>query len=201
MFLSTFANQFPSTETIASAIASTSATTKLICQLSVDWLPSEVPDLLSSKFRYCIARFSPDEVKLSGFLNLLDVLWSSGGDGRIIVFKTNHNEKVDPALLYRDCLDVHVHMPCYLWFILKTLAFNYHGIKQHSLFPDIENLLMHTKTTAAEIVKQLRKDEDANNVLKGLFEFLKASEAKRVAIQQLEGKGIVIIIQSIDTVA
>ncbi|KAJ0077429.1 hypothetical protein Patl1_36476 [Pistacia atlantica] len=140
-------------------------------------------------------------VKLSGFLNLLDVLWSSGGDGRIIVFKTNHNEKVDPALLHRDCLDVHVHMPCYLWFILKTLAFNYHGIKQHSLFPDIENLLMHTKPTAAEIVKQLRKDEDANNVLKGLFEFLKASEAKRVAIQQLEGKGIVIIIQSIDTVA
>ncbi|KAJ0077031.1 hypothetical protein Patl1_36478 [Pistacia atlantica] len=68
--------------------------------------------------------------------------------------------------------------PCYLWFILKTLAFNYHGIKQHSLFPDIENLLMHTKTTAAEIVKQLRKDEDANNVLKGLFNFLKLVKPK-----------------------
>ncbi|KAJ0010766.1 hypothetical protein Pint_34741 [Pistacia integerrima] len=192
MFLSTLANQFPSTETIASAIASTAATTKLICQLSVDWLPSEVPDLLSSKFRYCIARFSPDEITL---------VIQEYSDDRNLNKLFSTDEKVDPALLHRDCLDVHVHMPCYLWFILKTLAFNYHGIKQHSLFPDIENLLMHTKTTAVEIVKQLRKDEDANNVLKGLFEFLKASEAKRVAIQQLEGKGIVIIIQSIDTVA
>ena len=37
---------------------------------------------------------------LSGILNLIDGLWSSFGDERIIVnvFTTNHKERLDPAL-------------------------------------------------------------------------------------------------------
>ncbi|KAK7842859.1 aaa-atpase, partial [Quercus suber] len=34
---------------------------------------------------------------LSGLLNIIDGLWSSCGDERIIVFTTNHKEKLDPA--------------------------------------------------------------------------------------------------------
>ncbi|KAF8018704.1 hypothetical protein BT93_H3566 [Corymbia citriodora subsp. variegata] len=50
------------------------------------------------------ARFSDgsepeNQVTLSGFLNFIDGLWSSCGDERIIIFTTNHKEKLDPALL------------------------------------------------------------------------------------------------------
>ncbi|KAJ0049157.1 hypothetical protein Pint_16327 [Pistacia integerrima] len=41
-----------------------------------------------------------NQVTLSRLLNLFVGLWSSGGDGRIIVFMTNHKEKVDLALHY-----------------------------------------------------------------------------------------------------
>ncbi|KAJ0105530.1 hypothetical protein Patl1_18980 [Pistacia atlantica] len=87
-----------------------------------------------------------NQVAFSGLLNLPDGLWSSEGDGRIIVFMTNHKEKVDPLLLHPGRLDV------------------------------------------------MKKDEEVDNVLKSLFGFLKASEAKRVAIQQPEEKGTIIIL-------
>ncbi|KAJ0047795.1 hypothetical protein Pint_16329 [Pistacia integerrima] len=41
-----------------------------------------------------------NQVTLSRLLNLFVGLWSRGGDGRIIVFMTNHKEKVDLALHY-----------------------------------------------------------------------------------------------------
>ncbi|KAI3499997.1 hypothetical protein L1887_35812 [Cichorium endivia] len=39
-----------------------------------------------------------DKISLSGLLNFVDGLWSSCGDERIIVFTTNHKERLDPAL-------------------------------------------------------------------------------------------------------
>ncbi|KAL6187595.1 hypothetical protein ACLB2K_038993 [Fragaria x ananassa] len=42
---------------------------------------------------------------LSGLLNFIDGLWSSCGDERIVVFTTNHMEKLDPALLRPDLIE------------------------------------------------------------------------------------------------
>ena len=47
---------------------------------------------------------------LSGLLNMIDGLWSSCGDERIIVFTTNHKDRLDPALLRPGRMDLHVHM-------------------------------------------------------------------------------------------
>ncbi|CAH9107101.1 unnamed protein product, partial [Cuscuta epithymum] len=51
-----------------------------------------------------------DAVTLSGLLNFIDGLWSSCGDERIIIFTTNHKERLDPALLRPGRMDVHIHM-------------------------------------------------------------------------------------------
>ncbi|CAN0861614.1 Protein HYPER-SENSITIVITY-RELATED 4 [Linum grandiflorum] len=51
-----------------------------------------------------------ERVSLSGLLNFIDGLWSSCGDERIIVFTTNHKEKLDPALLRPGRMDVHINL-------------------------------------------------------------------------------------------
>ncbi|GKV21127.1 hypothetical protein SLEP1_g31135 [Rubroshorea leprosula] len=112
------------------------------------------------------------QVTLSGLLNFVDGLWSSCGDERIIVFTTNHKDKLDPALLRPGRMDMHVHMsyctPC----SFKLLASNYLGITEHPLFLSIEELLEIKKVTPAEVGEQLMKDEVPEVALRGLIEFL-----------------------------
>ncbi|OMO74317.1 hypothetical protein CCACVL1_16808 [Corchorus capsularis] len=114
------------------------------------------------------------QLTLSGLLNFIDGLWSSCGDERIIVFTTNHKDKLDPALLRPGRMDVHIHMsyctPCGF----KMLASNYLEIQEHPLFLQIEELLKITKVTPAEVGEQLMKDEEPEIVLQGLIEFLEA---------------------------
>ncbi|XP_021908293.1 protein HYPER-SENSITIVITY-RELATED 4, partial [Carica papaya] len=83
-------------------------------------------------------RYPEKQVTLSGLLNFIDGLWSSCGDERIIIFTTNHKDKLDPALLRPGRMDLHIHMsycnPCGF----RTLASNYLGVKDHPLFHEIE---------------------------------------------------------------
>ena len=68
---------------------------------------------------------------LSGLLNVIDGLWSSSGDERIIVFTTNHKDrldKLDPALLRPGRMDMHVHMSYITMDGFKQLVSNYLGI-------------------------------------------------------------------------
>jgi len=55
---------------------------------------------------------SASKVTLSGVLNFIDGLWSACGGERIIVFTTNHVEKLDPALIRRGRMDKHIEMSC-----------------------------------------------------------------------------------------
>ena len=143
--------------------------------LRIEINPLEPKDSHFAFFQY--------ELTLSGFLNFVDGLWSSCGDERIIVFTTNHKDRLDPALLRPGRMDVHIHMsyctPCGF----KTLASNYLGIQEHPLFLEIEELLEITKVTPAEVGEQLMKDEVPEIVLSGLIEFL---EAKRGEGQDAE---------------
>ncbi|KAL3372791.1 hypothetical protein AABB24_005030 [Solanum stoloniferum] len=133
------------------------------------------------------------KVTLSGLLNFIDGLWSSCGDERIIIFTTNHIEKLDPALLRPGRMDMHIHMayctPCGF----KLLATNYLGIKDHKLFKEIEELIDIANVTPAEVAEQLLKEDEVENSLKGLINFLhkkiKENEevkAKKVEITQVE---------------
>ncbi|TKY55847.1 mitochondrial chaperone bcs1 [Spatholobus suberectus] len=124
------------------------------------------------------------QVTLSGLLNFVDGLWSSCGDERIIVFTTNHKDKLDPALLRPGRMDVHVHMsyctPCGF----RQLASNYLGIKEHSLFRQIEEAIQETQVTPAEVAEQLLKSRDIENSLEQLIDFLR----KKKESQELEAK-------------
>ncbi|KAH6810187.1 cytochrome BC1 synthesi [Perilla frutescens var. frutescens] len=125
------------------------------------------------------------QVTLSGLLNFVDGLWSSCGDERIIVFTTNHIEKLDPALLRPGRMDVHINMsyctPCGF----RLLASNYLEIKDHDhhlMFEEIEDLLPNAKATPAEVAEQLLKEDDPDASLQGLIDFIhKKIEEDKVA--------------------
>ncbi|KAH0701664.1 hypothetical protein KY285_015942 [Solanum tuberosum] len=104
---------------------------------------------------------SESTITLSGLLNFIDELRSSYGNERIIIFTTNHIEKLDPALLRRPGrMDVHIHMayctPCGF----KLLAANYLGIKDHKFFKEIEELIDIANVTPAEVAEQLLKEHE-----------------------------------------
>ncbi|KAL6491764.1 hypothetical protein OROGR_011903 [Orobanche gracilis] len=120
-------------------------------------------------------------VTLSGLLNFIDGLWSSIGDERIIIFTTNHKEKLDPALLRPGRMDVHVHMsyctPCGF----RLLVNNYLGMTEteHPLVLKAEHLIGSSKITPAEVGEQLLKSGDPELALHGLIEFLELKMEER----------------------
>ncbi|KAL6222363.1 hypothetical protein ACLB2K_005755 [Fragaria x ananassa] len=117
---------------------------------------------------------------LSGLLNFIDGLWSCCGDERIIVFTTNHKERLDPALLRPGRMDLHIHLSYCTPSGFRTLASNYLGIHESSprhLFGEIESLIESTEITPAAIAEELMKSDDADVVLEGLVKFLKEKKA------------------------
>ncbi|KAM7255334.1 hypothetical protein ACFE04_020575 [Oxalis oulophora] len=117
---------------------------------------------------------------LSGLLNFIDGLWSSCGDERIIIFTTNHKERLDPALLRPGRMDMHIHMsyctPCGF----TTLANNYLGLTDddHPLIGKIKELIQNVMVTPAEVGEQLLKndDDDPDQALQNVIKFLLAKE-------------------------
>ncbi|XP_076943036.1 AAA-ATPase At3g50940-like [Bidens hawaiensis] len=112
------------------------------------------------------------KVTLLGFLNFVDGLWSSCGDERIIVFTTNHKERLDPALLRPGRMDVHIEMgyctPCGF----RVMASTYLGITEHNSFERIDYLLSKLEVTPAEIGEQLMREGEPDTALDGLIQFL-----------------------------
>ncbi|KAI3446137.1 hypothetical protein Pfo_002802 [Paulownia fortunei] len=133
------------------------------------------------------------KVTLSGLLNFIDGLWSSCGDERIIVFTTNHKDKLDPALLRPGRMDVHIHMSYCTPGGFKMLATNYLGITEHPLVLEAEVLIATTKVTPAEVGEQLLKSDDPELALQGLIKFLEhKKETGRVGEENLEVTKIVV---------
>ncbi|GLT25266.1 hypothetical protein SLA2020_004060 [Shorea laevis] len=115
------------------------------------------------------------KLTLSGILNLIDGLWSSCGDERIIVFTTNHKDRLDPVLLRLGRMDVHLNMSYCTVDAFKILASNYLDIsnRDHPLFGEIESLIQTTEVTPAEVAEELMRSEDADLALQGLVKFIK----------------------------
>lgn len=143
-----------------------------------------------------------NKVTLSGFLNFIDSFWSSCGDERIIIFTTNHKEKLDPALLRPGRMDMHIHMSYCTPRGFKLLANNYLGVKDHSLFREIEELIGTTEVTPAEVAEQLLKSDEPDVSLASLIGFLhtkraeneeakakKATEEVAASVTEAEGDG------------
>ncbi|KAI4331412.1 hypothetical protein MLD38_029602 [Melastoma candidum] len=120
------------------------------------------------------------KVMLSGLLNFVDGLWSSIGDEHIIIFTTNHKEKLDPALLRLGRMDLHVNMSYCTPSGFRVLASNYLGAKEHNLFGVIEDLIRETEVTPTEVAEELMKSDKA---LCDVIEFLRAKQMGEVKVK------------------
>ncbi|KAI5319647.1 PREDICTED: AAA-ATPase [Prunus dulcis] len=128
------------------------------------------------------ARKRKCRITVSGLLNFMDGLWSSCGDERIIVFTTNHKDRLEPALLRPGRMDVHIHMSYCTPYAFKVLASNYLGVQdldRHPLYGEIAGLLESTEVAPAEVCEELLKrdddvdDDDVDAALEGVVKFLK----------------------------
>ena len=92
-------------------------------------------------------------VSLSGILNFMDgILSSSCGEERVMVFTMNGKDYVDPAILRPGRIDVHIHFPLCDFTAFKTLANSYLGLKDHKLFPQVEEIFQNgSSLSPAEI--------------------------------------------------
>ncbi|KAE8705270.1 hypothetical protein F3Y22_tig00110429pilonHSYRG00459 [Hibiscus syriacus] len=91
-------------------------------------------------------------VSLSGILNFMDGIISCCGEERVMVFTMNKKDEVDEAVLRPGRIDVHVHFPLCDFSSFKNLANNYLGVKEHKLFPQVEEIFQGgASLTPAEI--------------------------------------------------
>ncbi|XP_071694947.1 AAA-ATPase At3g50940-like [Rutidosis leptorrhynchoides] len=119
------------------------------------------------------------QFSLSGLLNFIDGLWSCCGDERIIIFTTNHKERLDPALLRPGRMDVHIHMSYLTVDGFNILAANYLNIHDHHWrFTEIKELIKCKKVTPAEVAEELMKSDNVEVVLDGLVNFLKRKKVE-----------------------
>lgn len=119
-------------------------------------------DALTAEELNMIKEDETNRITLSGLLNFTDGLWSCCGDERILVFTTNHIEKLDDALLRPGRMDMHIEMSYCTFPAFKILVRNYLMIETHPLFPTVESLLVEGKhkVTPAQISEILILDKD-----------------------------------------
>ncbi|KAM0895677.1 hypothetical protein ACQ4PT_023689 [Festuca glaucescens] len=119
---------------------------------------------------------------LSGLLNFIDGLWSAHSGERIIVFTTNYIDELDPALIRRGRMDMHIEMSYCEFEAFRILAKNYLGVDEHPLFDTIKELLQVVEITPADVAECLmasdRTDRDADACLERLIDELKAKKDK-----------------------
>uniref|UniRef100_A0A804MW95 AAA+ ATPase domain-containing protein n=1 Tax=Zea mays TaxID=4577 RepID=A0A804MW95_MAIZE len=97
-----------------------------------------------------------DSVTLSGLLNFIDGLWSACTGERIVVFTTNHVERLDPALIRRGRMDMHIEMSYCRFEAFQTLAKNYLDIDDHDdLFAAVGEVLREENLTPADVAECL----------------------------------------------
>lgn len=126
------------------------------------------------------------QITLGGLLNFIDGLWSSCGDERIVIFTTNHKEKIDPALLRPGRMDMHIHMSYLTSESFTVLANNYLEISDplYNTFKEAKELIEGAQVTPAEVAEQFMKSEDPDVCLESLVKFLKLKKIN----EQMEKK-------------
>uniref|UniRef100_A0A0D9XZB2 AAA+ ATPase domain-containing protein n=1 Tax=Leersia perrieri TaxID=77586 RepID=A0A0D9XZB2_9ORYZ len=130
------------------------------------------------------------KVTLSGLLNFIDGLWSACGGERIIIFTTNHKEKLDPALIRRGRMDMHIEMSYCCFEAFKVLAKNYLGVEQHELFGEIRHLLEEVNISPADVAENLMprsKRKDVDVCLERLVKALRDSKESKATSAKNKG--------------
>ncbi|KAF9602191.1 hypothetical protein IFM89_025536 [Coptis chinensis] len=91
-------------------------------------------------------------LSFSGVLNFMDGVFSCCGEERVMVFTMNSKDHIDPSILRPGRIDAQIYFPLCDFTAFKTLANNYLGLKDHKLFPQVEEIFQHGATLSpAEI--------------------------------------------------
>ncbi|CAN6280940.1 unnamed protein product [Urochloa humidicola] len=124
------------------------------------------------------------KVTLSGLLNFIDGLWSACGGERIIVFTTNHVDKLDPALIRRGRMDKHIEMSYCGFEAFKFLAKTYLDVDDHDLFGAIGELLQEVDMTPADVAENLTPkslEDNPDSCLAALVKALEEAKEKKAS--------------------
>lgn len=89
--------------------------------------------------RYLVEK-STAVISLSGILNFMDGIISCCGEERVMVFTVSNKDHLDPTVLRPGRIDVHIHFPLCDFSSFKILASSHLGIKEHKLFPQVEEI-------------------------------------------------------------
>ncbi|OIV98033.1 hypothetical protein TanjilG_12266 [Lupinus angustifolius] len=82
---------------------------------------------------------------ISSVLNFMDGVVSCCGEERVMVFTMNGSkDEVDETVLRPGRVDVHIHFPLCDFSTFKILANSYLGLKEHKLFPQVEEVFSQT---------------------------------------------------------
>ncbi|KAF3785538.1 AAA-ATPase [Nymphaea thermarum] len=127
------------------------------------------------------------KVTLSGLLNFIDGLWSSCGEERLIIFTTNHIEKLDPALIRTGRMDKHIEMSYCTYEGFTVLAKNFLNLEDQPLFDEVKKLLENEKVevTPADVAERLmprtRHEKDSRTpCLEKVIEFMKNAKEEKM---------------------
>ncbi|KAK1305360.1 hypothetical protein QJS10_CPB11g00647 [Acorus calamus] len=81
-----------------------------------------------------------NEHRLPELLNFMDGIVSCCGEERVMVFTVNSRDGIDPAMLRPGRVDSHVYFPMCDFTAFKSLASSYLGVKDHKLYPQVEEV-------------------------------------------------------------
>ncbi|RZC71154.1 hypothetical protein C5167_034358 [Papaver somniferum] len=137
-----------------------------------------------------------NSVSLSGVLNFIDGLWSSCGGERLIIFTTNHKEKLDAALLRPGRMDKHINLSFCDYYSFRILARNYLLVEEHETMKQVEELLRVVKVTPADVAEILMGcDEDIDmgmrNVVREMKKRLVVTKEKKKVVKNFEDEGVI----------
>ncbi|CAN1170755.1 AAA-ATPase At2g46620 [Linum perenne] len=124
---------------------------------------------------------SKDVTSLTGVLNFMDGIMSCCGEERVMVFTMSSKEGIDPAVLRPGRIDVHVHFPLCDFPAFKSLASNYLGVKEHKLFPQVEEIIQSggASLSPAEIGEIMISNRGSpSRALKSVITALQASGSR-----------------------
>ncbi|GLT84827.1 hypothetical protein SLE2022_030390 [Rubroshorea leprosula] len=98
----------------------------------------------------------PTAVSLSGILNFMDgILTSCSSEERVMVFTMNSKDHVNPAILRPGRIDVHIHFKLCDFTAFKTLANSCLGLKDHKLFPQVEEIFQNGASLSPAEISEL----------------------------------------------